>query len=477
MERVGAWVGPTRPRTSVEPSRTATATQSGHETDTGELARSTDSVASVDAVDASRADPADVAALTRPTIESVPPEVRFAICRYLGLRDVLALGETSSRFRSELDELVAGLPQGCLSHELTSSVRSGDVPKVRALLRFGAVRRLVNDLDDWGRSPLWWAARGGDLRLVRHLLAVPGIDVNRCNPLWIATAVRATCVVRALLRRGANVNARENAQTNAVLDGMSLDGGWTVRTLLGSMSIRCGALVRQRVRGERGDRRDEVAPGLSRADALACARSHPSHAPLRIAAQRGSLPIVRWLLRDPRIRPNRDVPIVGAALNGHRAIVDLLLARPDVDVNRRDSGGLNAIHAAILRGRARVVERLLESGRVTPDLEFAYAALSSRGAVRVISVMESCLRWCERVRADALAGIPAVALADAVVNVPVCARADASADAPAGARADAAAPTGAQARRSSDPLAVGFAGAESQATCDAPSVSRFDSNA
>jgi hypothetical protein len=108
------------------------------------------------------------------------------------------------------------------------------------------------------------------------------------------------------------------------------------------------------------------------------------------------------LLRDVRTCPNLNVPIIAAAGNGHFAIVEALLMRPDLDIHARNGLGLNALEVAILGGRYRVVARLLDTGRFEPDLGFALrAGLRGRGAVRVFAALEAYVRGRRTARGDA----------------------------------------------------------------------------
>ena len=72
--------------------------------------------------------------------------------------------------------------------------------------------------DEQGRTPLWWASRGGDFDVV-ELLLEKGAQVNVCDadgsmPLHIAAAKDHSVVIEKLCHYGADVNARSK-------------GGWT----------------------------------------------------------------------------------------------------------------------------------------------------------------------------------------------------------------------------------------------------------
>src|SRR5947209_8712558 len=77
------------------------------------------------------------------------------------------------------------------------------------LMLFAATADAADDL----REPLWAAARNGDATAVRTLLK-KGADVNARNEigitaLWIAAGNGKSDVVEVLLEHGADVNARD----------------------------------------------------------------------------------------------------------------------------------------------------------------------------------------------------------------------------------------------------------------------------
>lgn len=85
------------------------------------------------------------------------------------------------------------------------------------------------------------------------------------------------------------------------------------------------------------------------------------------ATYAGSAEIVRALLEmgfDPNARdqPQR-IPLHVACMNGHAAVVDVLLAHPNTDVNaQNNSGETPLVQAARSRGYAEIVEKLLAHG-------------------------------------------------------------------------------------------------------------------
>jgi len=69
---------------------------------------------------------------------------------------------------------------------------------------------------------------------------------------------------------------------------------------------------------------------------------------------------------DVNVSKGRDVetPLCWASYNGHTAVVELLLARRDIDVNKADSGGITPLNEASFNGHTTVVELLLARGDI-----------------------------------------------------------------------------------------------------------------
>lgn len=90
---------------------------------------------------------------------------------------------------------------------LVEAATTDDISHVRELLRSGAD---VNQADAFGGTPLYHAARNGHADIVRAILALPGIDIEKTGdgytPLMAASLFGHTDVVRMLLAAGANVN-------------------------------------------------------------------------------------------------------------------------------------------------------------------------------------------------------------------------------------------------------------------------------
>jgi len=150
---------------------------------------------------------------------------------------------------------------------ILTSIGMGDRSSFHRLLRLGAP---IDDCDSNGISPLQLAAELGDLDTVNTLLTC-GADPNLSNfmtgrsPLILAAMGNHYRIVRALLEKGANVNASDHAHHRALHFAAATDGVETARMLLRFKA--------------------EVDP-----------QDHMDNTPLMMAAESGSLRVLRLLL-------------------------------------------------------------------------------------------------------------------------------------------------------------------------------------
>ncbi|KAJ1665164.1 hypothetical protein IW140_003564 [Coemansia sp. RSA 1813] len=160
-------------------------------------------------------------------------------------------------------------------------------------------------------------------------------------------------VVRLLLARGANPNAR---------------GGRPLVYACARGSIRTAAVL--------------LAYG---ADAHALGEE-----PLRAAAEHGHADIVRLLLRaGADVHAKDEAPLRNAARGGHSEVVDDLLAH---GASASGRGGVEALRAAARSGWVAVVERLVAAGADANDAEFRSIALRSRELRRALGMREPPVR-------------------------------------------------------------------------------------
>ena len=88
--------------------------------------------------------------------------------------------------------------------------------------------------------------------------------------------------------------------------------------------------------------------------------------PLHMACSYGQLTTMRKLVKagaDLRATDNRrNTCLILAALHGHTDTVRYLVCLPEVDLNHQDMSNYTALHVAVERNRADVVEVLIDAG-------------------------------------------------------------------------------------------------------------------
>ena len=164
----------------------------------------------------------------------------------------------------------------------------------------------VNELDNGGHTPLWWAARYGSLDVIK---------------LWIASGREMD------LGKPGDID-----KTDAI--GVAKEVGNTeVVTLL------------ERFKSDPAKTRSETA--------------------LFLACEKGSAEIVEKMLKVEGIDVNRGggwytpAPLFAACEGNHFDIIDMLIGHPGIDVNAGDRNGKTPLLLACKKGCAEIVEKLL----------------------------------------------------------------------------------------------------------------------
>jgi ankyrin repeat protein len=222
-------------------------------------------------------------------------------------------------------------PQGDGSTALHWAAYLADAETTAALLRAGANVNVRNKL---GVTPLALAAQQGNTAVIETLLkggAAPNDSVNFMNagetPLMHAARSTRVDAVKALVKAGADVNAKEtwNGQTALMWAAAEGDGA-VVEALL------------------------ELGADLH-------ARSNAGTTPFLFAVRKGDMRSVRALLAAGaevnEKRPDLATPLLVAVINGHEDLVDLLL---DKGADPNAEGGSTAITIQGTRVRALPIE-------------------------------------------------------------------------------------------------------------------------
>ncbi|XP_057340968.1 ankyrin repeat and sterile alpha motif domain-containing protein 1B isoform X4 [Microplitis mediator] len=241
--------------------------------------------------------------------------------------------------------------------ELLEAARSGNVTIVEKILgqrarRSGPLASLrrgpgANVQDASGYSALHHAALNGHKEIVKLLLqheaSTNVIDAKGSSPLHLAAWAGDADIVRLILSQGPSVpNVNLTTKDNET-------------------ALHCAAQYGH----------TEVVAQLLQYGCDPSIRNSRGESALDLAAQYGRLETVQLIVRThpELIEPLRNsssslifphTPLHLASRNGHRAVVEVLLAS-GVDVNTRTSAG-TAMHEAALCGKMEVVRTLLDRG-------------------------------------------------------------------------------------------------------------------
>ncbi|XP_012279831.1 ankyrin repeat and sterile alpha motif domain-containing protein 1B isoform X2 [Orussus abietinus] len=241
--------------------------------------------------------------------------------------------------------------------ELLEAARSGNVTVVEKILgqrakRSGPLASLrrgpgANVQDASGYSALHHAALNGHRDVVKVLLLYEAstnvVDAKGSSPLHLAAWAGDAEIVRLILSQGPSV-PKVNLATKD-----------------NETALHCAAQYGH----------TEVVAQLLQYGCDPSIRNSRGESALDLAAQYGRLETVQLLVRThpELIEPLRNsssslifphTPLHLASRNGHRAVVEVLLAA-GVDVNTRTSAG-TAMHEAALCGKMEVVRTLLDRG-------------------------------------------------------------------------------------------------------------------
>lgn len=232
-----------------------------------------------------------------------------------------------------------------LPHLMEKAVRGERLSNAEYLLSMGTFD--LNFIGPIGKTPLADAATNGSLTLTQMLLNTGRVDVDRANehgetPFQNAVDWRHAKVVQALLQTG-------QVDVNQLAPG-------------GAGTALCSA-------ANVGDL--AIAQFLLAADGIDInLPAQDGSTPLILAASQGHVKIVELLLARPEIDVEARENVSGgtalilAASMDNEAVVAALLARDGLQVDARDNDHWSALMFAAARGYEPVVELLLQTSRV-----------------------------------------------------------------------------------------------------------------
>jgi ankyrin repeat protein len=226
-----------------------------------------------------------------------------------------------------------------------------NTPQIIALVRAGAD---VKAKDQFGYTPLHWAARRGHTELAQTLLDA-GADAKAENdmgetPLHEAACEGHTEFAQTLLNAGADAKA-ENDMGYTPLHEAACEG------------------------------HTELVQTLLNAGANANAKDEDGSTPLHEAAMGGHTALAQTLLNAGANANAKDedgsTPLHEAAMGGHTALAQTLL-NAGAEVDAKDNAGKTPLHWAASKGRTALAQTLLNAGAdVNAKDQFGSTALYS----------------------------------------------------------------------------------------------------
>jgi ankyrin repeat protein len=208
---------------------------------------------------------------------------------------------------------------------------------------------VIDSRDQYGRTPLWWAAQNGHEAIVKLLLDTGKVNINSKDhygrtPLLWATERGYNEIVKLLLDTGkVNVDERDYYRRTPLWWAAQNGHEAMVRLLLDTGKVDV-------------DAKD----------------SQYRQTPLWWAIQNGNEAIVKLLLDTGKIKINSKYqygrkPLLWTIGKGHIDIFKLLLNTGKVDINEKDNYGRTPLWWAAHNGHEAMVRLLLDTGKVDVD--------------------------------------------------------------------------------------------------------------
>jgi ankyrin repeat protein len=261
--------------------------------------------------------------------------------------EVMDLLECKAKVEASIQALIA------VKKYLRHSNYSQEVPKQMTGLHLAAyfgVQEATNSLlehehvhtldlrDNYGRTPLSWAAENGREAVVKLLLEkgaeLEVKDSYGQTPLSCATMHGQEAIVKLLLEKGAELEAKD---------------------IYSQTPLLCAAMFGQ----------EAIVKLLLEKGAELEAKDSYGQTPLLCATIHGQEAIVKLLLEKGAELEAKDsysqTPLLCAAMHGQEAIVKLLLEK-GAELEAKDSYSQTPLLCAVIRGREAVVKLLLKEG-------------------------------------------------------------------------------------------------------------------
>lgn len=262
---------------------------------------------------------------------------------------------------------------------ILQAVSTGNISSFEWALNCGVA---LSFQGDDGSNALHCAARAGHATVARRLLELgcpsDASNSNGRTPLHEAIIGQNLETVAALLESSPDFQTQDRSGKSAIAHAMECTSRDVCTLLIENMSIE--QIMSEKLEllhlAAKYGRDDVVERLLSVPGVLANRKDKKGRAPLHVAAYFGSEAVFKQLVSRDEVsinvkryrRPFRweeegeHTPLYYAARNGHKAIVELLLAFDDLQVKASGSVA-SPVDIAIINGHPSIAERLLYDDR------------------------------------------------------------------------------------------------------------------
>ncbi|OUR94805.1 hypothetical protein A9Q84_16990 [Halobacteriovorax marinus] len=266
---------------------------------------------------------------------------------------------------------------------LIIAARDGEAKAVAALLSHPKIDPNKKALRAQNEAPLILAAYKGHKRIVRMIIDHPRTNINIQSEtgktaLYLASMQGNKELVRILLLKSKiNVNKeifKEDYNNNLAPGATAL----IVASKKGYYSIVKMLLANKNIKADMKDQWGQSAESLASTDSIRRLIQEqvsgiPNGATLYEAAKKGNIDLVKRFLAKSDIDINENTggsnALLVASYYGHKEIVRLLLARPEIKVNQRNSFlNASALYYAASEKRLGVLRLLLNHPNVDVNL-------------------------------------------------------------------------------------------------------------
>ena len=255
--------------------------------------------------------------------------------------------------------------------QLFKATQSGDVEKVRKILKHG--KCTVNCTDSTGWTPLHWACNKGHVDVVRVLVSEFKADITiqtftGATPLTLAAINRHDNVVHALLSDYQCLVDAKGQGGYTALHYSCRDGHVDIVKILvkhkANVNARTDSGDTPLILATRNKHDNVVHALLSDSQCLVDAKGQDGYTALQYSCKYGYVDIVKALVKhkaNVNFRTDRgDTPLTLAAINKHDNVVHALLSDSQCLVDAKGQDGYTALQYSCKYGYVDIVKALVK---------------------------------------------------------------------------------------------------------------------